>query len=68
MNNPYKIEIVGTGADGKRIYGMVYKAKNLHHIGFPDSWGTRQHATKYMVTQRLFVPWNEWKSCKSDFQ
>lgn len=63
MNNLYKVEVVGKDEHGKNIYGCVYKDKAVRHIGMPESWGTKHHATKYMVEQKLFVPMSEWKIC-----
>ena len=60
MKNPYKVDIVGK--DGKKnIYGVIYKDKKLSGVAFPNSWGTRIWATRYMVERLLFIPWKEWK-------
>ena len=40
--NPYKIVQL---KDGR--YAVEYK--NYPHVGIPDSWGTKAHATAYMA-------------------
>ena len=40
--NPYKIVQL---KDGR--YAVEYK--NYPHVGVPDSWGTKAHATAYMA-------------------
>ena len=47
MTNPYKVLQIGVNKDGKKIFGVQYK--NYPSVGFPDSWGTRLHALKYMA-------------------
>lgn len=42
MTNPYKI---ASFSDGK--YGVQYK--DYPQVGFPESWGTKAHALKYMA-------------------
>lgn len=42
MRNPYKIVQL---KDGR--YAVEYK--NYPHVGIPDSWGTKAHATAYMA-------------------
>lgn len=46
MTNPYKVSLLDAE---NRIYGVEYKDKRYKHIGFPDSWGSRLHARKYMA-------------------
>ena len=61
MNNPYKVEIVGMDGS-KKIWGVMYKESRLSGVGFPESWGTKTHATKYMAECLLCIPWKEWKA------
>lgn len=42
MRNPYKIV---QRKDGR--YAVEYK--DYPHVGIPDSWGTKSHATAYMA-------------------
>ena len=42
MKNPYKIVSFGNG-----LYGVQYKY--YPQVGFPESWGTKAHALKYMA-------------------
>ena len=42
MRNPYKIVQL---KDGR--YAVKYK--DYPHVGIPDSWGTKAHATAYMA-------------------
>lgn len=52
MVNPYKIVSYGNG-----LYGVEYK--NYPKVGFPESWGTKAHATKYMANL-LGMPFEEY--------
>lgn len=47
MKNPYKVVQIGAREDGTKIYGVEYK--DYPHVGIPDSWGTKAHATAYMA-------------------
>ena len=47
MKNPYKVILLDTES---RTYGVQYKDKKYQKIGFPESWGTRHHAQKYMAS------------------
>lgn len=62
MNNPYQVEVVGKDERNRKIYGVTYKEKNYHHIGFPDSWGTYSHAKKYMAECLLFISVKEYEA------
>ena len=42
MRNPYKIVQLKDGH-----YAVEHK--NYPHVGIPDSWGTKAHATAYMA-------------------
>nr|DAG71499.1 MAG TPA: hypothetical protein [Caudoviricetes sp.] len=46
MINPYKISLLNAE---NRIYGVEYKDKRYKMVGFPDSWGSKLHAQKYMA-------------------
>lgn len=46
MRNPYKVVKYENG-----IYGVEYKDKRFKFIGFPDSWGTKAHATAYIAAR-----------------
>ena len=46
MINPYKISLLNAE---KRIYGVEYKDKRYKMVGFPESWGSKLHAQKYMA-------------------
>ena len=59
MKNPYKVEIVGVKEDGKKVYGVILPKHS--NVGIPDSWGTRQHATKYMAECMLGILYGEYK-------
>lgn len=58
MNNPYRIEVVGKGENGKSIYGIVYKDPTYRLVGFPQSWGSRQHAVN-ALKDMLGIPHSE---------
>lgn len=58
MKNPYKIEVVGQDGS-KKIYGVILPKHT--NVGIPDSWGTRQYATKYMAECMLGIPYREYK-------
>lgn len=60
MVNPYKISLLDSE---KRIYGVEYKDKNYKIIGFPESWGSRLHAQKYMAAL-LGLTLEEFKKAK----
>ena len=61
MTNPYKVVQIGVNKDGKKIFGVQYK--NYPSVGFPDSWGTRLHALKYMAAL-LGLTYAEYQNCK----
>ena len=63
MKNPYKVEVVGMN-DNKKIYGVILPEHR--NVGVPDSWGTKQHATKYMAECMLFVPYGEYKQLRKE--
>lgn len=60
MINPYKISLLNAE---KRIYGVEYKDKRYKMIGFPESWGSKLHARKYMAAL-LGLTWEEFRNCK----
>ena len=60
MINPYKISLLNAE---KRIYGVEYKDKRYKMIGFPESWGSKIHARKYMAAL-LGLTWEEFRAAK----
>ena len=60
MINPYKISLLNAE---KRIYGVEYKDKRYKMVGFPESWGSKLHARKYMAAL-LGLTWEEFRTTK----
>ena len=60
MINPYKISLLNAE---KRIYGVEYKDKRYKMVGFPESWGSKLHARKYMAAL-LGLTWEEFRNRK----
>lgn len=60
MTNPYKISLLNAE---KRIYGVEYKDKRYKMVGFPESWGSKLHAQKYMAAL-LGLTLEEFKGTK----
>lgn len=60
MINPYKISLLNAE---KRIYGVEYKDKRYKMVGFPESWGSKLHARKYMAAL-LGLTWEEFRAAE----
>lgn len=67
MRNLYHVVQIGTKEDGTKMFGVQYKDKFLKYIGFPESWGTRQHATNYMAGM-LGLTYKEYQECKGSLE
>lgn len=54
--NPYKIVSFGSG-----LYGVEHA--NYPHVGIPESWGSKQHALRYMAAL-LWLTYDEYKGAQ----
>lgn len=61
MKNPYKVVQIGAREDGTKIFAVQYK--DFPKVGFPESWGTHQHAITYMAGM-LGFSYDEYQQCK----